>query len=86
VQSKADYSLFIRQDGSSFIALLVYVDDILIASSDATAVTKLKQFLDAQFKLKDLGGIPRYLGDQRSKPLCQEVEYRAMALVVCEVI
>jgi hypothetical protein len=57
VQSKADYSLFIRQEGSSFIALLVYVDDILIASSDATAVTKLEQFLDAQFKLKDLGPV-----------------------------
>uniref|UniRef100_A0A2N9HKX8 Integrase catalytic domain-containing protein n=1 Tax=Fagus sylvatica TaxID=28930 RepID=A0A2N9HKX8_FAGSY len=61
-QSKADYSLFTRQDGSSFIALLVYVDDILIASSDIAAVTKLKQFLDAQFKLKDLGPVRYFLG------------------------
>uniref|UniRef100_A0A2N9H706 Reverse transcriptase Ty1/copia-type domain-containing protein n=1 Tax=Fagus sylvatica TaxID=28930 RepID=A0A2N9H706_FAGSY len=54
--------LFTRQEGSSFIALLVYVDDILIASSDAIAVTKLKQFLDAQFKLKDLGLVRYFLG------------------------
>uniref|UniRef100_A0A2N9I4I6 Integrase catalytic domain-containing protein n=1 Tax=Fagus sylvatica TaxID=28930 RepID=A0A2N9I4I6_FAGSY len=46
----------------SFIALLVYVDDILIASSDIAAVTKLKQFLDAQFKLKDLGPVRYFLG------------------------
>ena len=61
-QSKADYSLFTRHDGSSFIALLVYVDDILIANSDIAAVTKLKQFLDAQFKLKDLGPVRYFLG------------------------
>jgi hypothetical protein len=54
--------MFTRQDGSSFIALLVYVDDILIASSDAVAVKRLKQFLDAQFKLKDLGPVRYFLG------------------------
>ena len=37
-QSKANYSLFTKQHRSCFIALLVYVDDILIASNDATAV------------------------------------------------
>ena len=54
--------MFTRQDGSSFIALLVYVDDILIASSDAVAVKRLKQFLDAQFKIKHLGLVGYFLG------------------------
>ena len=31
-QSKADYSLFIKSTDNSFIALLVYVDDIIVAS------------------------------------------------------
>uniref|UniRef100_A0A2N9HGP5 Reverse transcriptase Ty1/copia-type domain-containing protein n=1 Tax=Fagus sylvatica TaxID=28930 RepID=A0A2N9HGP5_FAGSY len=42
-----------RQWFSKFSTTLL--NDILIASSDIAAVTKLKQFLDAQFKLKDLG-------------------------------
>ena len=34
VQSKAYYPLFTRQQGESFIVLLVYVDDVLIESND----------------------------------------------------
>ena len=62
VQSKADYSLFVKQHGKLFIALLVYVDDILIASNDFKAVEDLKLSLDKHFKLKDLGNLRYFLG------------------------
>ena len=45
-QSKADYSLFTKKTPRSFIALLVYVDDILIASDNPKSVVELKILLD----------------------------------------
>ena len=42
--------------------MLVYIDDILIASNDVKAVDELKVFLDLQFKLKDLGDLKYFLG------------------------
>lgn len=62
IQSKADYSLFNRSQGSTFIALLVYVDDILIANNDIEFVNTLKAFLDQKFKLKDIGSLKYFLG------------------------
>ena len=61
-QSKVDYSLFIKKNSTSFIALLVYVDDILIASDNKQVVYELKILLDQQFKLKDLGDLKFFLG------------------------
>ena len=62
LQSKSDYSLFTRTQGTTFIALLVYVDDILIASNNVTAVHSFKDSLHAEFKLKDLGNLKYFLG------------------------
>ncbi|XP_041017970.1 uncharacterized mitochondrial protein AtMg00810-like [Juglans microcarpa x Juglans regia] len=61
-KSKADYSLFTSSNGASFIALLVYVDGILIASNDSHVVDDLKLLLDTKFKLKDMGQLRYFLG------------------------
>lgn len=45
-----------------FIALLVYVDDVVIAINDEEEAKALKIFLNDQFKLKDLGDLKYFLG------------------------
>ena len=49
--------------------MLVYVDDIIVASSSPTATTRLLADLHATFALKDLGPLHFFLGvDLRSSP------------------
>ncbi|XP_031108680.1 uncharacterized protein LOC116013171 [Ipomoea triloba] len=58
----ADPSLFTKHSGKSFLALLVYVDDILVAGTDSNQIKDLKQLLDRSFKIKDLGALNYFLG------------------------
>jgi hypothetical protein len=62
IQSKVDYILFTRTLEGSFIALLVYVDDIIVASDNSAEVSKFIQLLNDRFKLKDLGQLKYFLG------------------------
>ena len=62
IQSKSDYSLFTKGVGSQFVALVLYVDDIIVAGPDGTTIAEVKQFLHSQFKLKDLGSLKFFLG------------------------
>lgn len=54
--------MFTKGSGTSFTALLVYVDDIIITGSNTKAIDFLMVFLHNQFKLKDLGKLKYFLG------------------------
>ena len=45
-----------------YIYLLLYVDDILIASKDKKEVCELKVLLNSEFEMKDLGDAKKILG------------------------
>ncbi|KAL4272870.1 hypothetical protein GQ457_13G029760 [Hibiscus cannabinus] len=75
-RSKYDHCVYLRklQDGS-FIYLLLYVDDMLIASKSQQEIDKLKAQLNQEFEMKDLGEAKKILGmeisrDRRRGKLC----------------
>ena len=76
VQSKADYSLFTKGHGASFVAILVYVDDIIVAGPNPCTVSTVKDFLHTKFKLQDLGHLKFFLG--------LEIVRSAAGIVVCQ--
>lgn len=50
-QSKNEYSLFTKKNGTSFTAILVYVDDIILAGSHLEEINEIKQKLKNKFKI-----------------------------------
>ena len=61
-QSYADTSLLIYNKGADFLALVIYVDDILLAGNNNKLITHFKEQLDHKFSIKDLGELNYYLG------------------------
>ena len=62
-RNKFDHCVYFRklQEGS-FIYLLLYVDDMLIASKSKDEIEKLKTQLNQEFEMKDLGEAKKILG------------------------
>ena len=62
-RSKFDSCVYMRKltDGS-YVYLLLYIDDILLASKRITEITHLKTQLQSEFKMKDFGCAKKILG------------------------
>ncbi|KAL2228987.1 UNVERIFIED_CONTAM: Retrovirus-related Pol polyprotein from transposon RE1, partial [Sesamum indicum] len=61
-QCNHDHCLFTKGDGANLIALLVYVDDILITAASEENIMKIKDYLDDLFTVKHLGNAKYFLG------------------------
>jgi hypothetical protein len=65
--SRADTSLFFYNKGNISMFVLIYVDDIIVASSMPSATTTLLSDLNKEFALKDLGNLHYFLGIEVNK-------------------
>lgn len=78
-QSVPDNSLFTRGEGAAFVALLVYVDDIVVASVDLAQIQQIKEHLNDVFHIKDLGHLRFFLGlevaRQKKGILISQIKY-----------
>lgn len=61
-QFNNDYCLFVKSYADSFMALLVYVDDVILTGTSITDLDDIKVALHSKFTIKDLGYLKCFLG------------------------
>ena len=62
VENKVDQCIYCKVSGREYIFLILYVDDILLASSDVDLLHETKRMLSENFDMKDLGEASFVLG------------------------
>ena len=63
-ENTVDQCIYLKFSGSKFVILVLYVDDILLASNDVGLLHDTKRFLSSHFEMKDLGDASYFLGIQ----------------------
>ena len=61
-RSKSDNCVYVKTTNKSTTILIIWVDDIIIASSNLESLTEVKRNLASRFKMKDLGVLSWFLG------------------------
>jgi hypothetical protein len=61
-ENKVDSCIYVKFKGKDFTILVVYIDDILLASSDKNILYETKSFLFSNFDVKDMGDASYVLG------------------------
>jgi hypothetical protein len=61
-ENEEDNCIYVKFRSGNFIFLIMYVDDILLASSDGSLLLETKRFLSSNLDMKDLGEASFVLG------------------------
>ena len=72
-ENTVDRCIYLRVCGSSYIFLVLYVDDILLTSNDSNLLIETKHMLSTHFDMKDLGEASYVLGIKILRDRANEV-------------
>ena len=61
-QSDSDHTLFLKRQQGKVMALIVYVNDMIITEDDREEILRLQRQLASEFEMKNLGGLKYFLG------------------------
>jgi hypothetical protein len=62
IENFVDQCIYLKVSGSKVIFIVLYVDDILLASNDLCLLHETKQFLSQNFEMEDLGEASYVIG------------------------
>ena len=62
VENPMDQCIYQKVSGSKICFLVLYVDDILLATNDKSFLHEVKQFLSLNFDMKDMGEASYIIG------------------------
>lgn len=58
-----------RTEDGDFIALLIYVDDVLLTSNNMKLIKATKWYIEEEFKIKDIGCAKYFLGFELARSI-----------------
>ena len=62
VQSSVDHCIYIKHVGNEMVAVLVWVDDLIIAASNDQLLNEVKEMFNSKFHMKDMGVLSYFIG------------------------
>ncbi|KAL0385915.1 UNVERIFIED_CONTAM: Retrovirus-related Pol polyprotein from transposon RE1, partial [Sesamum radiatum] len=85
-QSAHDHCSFIKHNEAGMMALLVYVNDVLITCTSESKTTEVKDFLHFAFTIKDLGHANYFLGleIERSSSGTSITQHKFIRDIICD--
>ena len=66
-QSNSDHTLFLKKQRGKIIALIVYVDDMVVTGNDSEEKKAVQNYLSRELEMKDLGPLKYFLGIEVSR-------------------